>query len=396
MSQLTTHFLTVLQLVHGFCGKMVNGRPVLECIGGGVQSGARYRLAPDPDFTDPVASSSRVTVATGYTGYKPCVVLAPPGSATLTAANALATEARSAACLASESNKCAATTTTAQPKRVTAQNATAAGSATVSVSPPRTASVVTARLTPTKHLQHTAVAQTDVAVAAEAAVAEARRKEWTSSASPVGHRRADASRRYISVPVPGAGTVQQATQSSVPRTAASGDTQPRSATEPHQSASLITVAHSLSGPKQLVKVFDPARELLERTTVSPADLARSGSQHDTPSLADLIPEQVRAHQGAADQAGLIAGARPPSYKKTATQLGNRGAHAASSAAKRRRSRYCLDSDSDEELADQKKLSPEHATGEVVVPFSLRSSHQGPGGQKQGTLVASWIRWSGTD
>lgn len=368
---------------------MVNGHPVLECIGGGVQSGARYRLAPDPDFTDPVASSTHVTVATGHTEES----MRPPASTTFVEA---AEAAERAAFLASEASARRIFAATTAQRTAMAQNGTAAGSATVLVSPPGTASAVTARITPpaAPHLQHATAAQTNAAVSSKAALATAAevcKTVSTESASPVGPGRADASRRYINVSVPSTGTVQQAMQSSAPKTAASGDKRLRSATEPHQPASLTTVAHSLSATKsaskRLGKGFDPARELLERTTVSPADLARSGSQHDTPSLADLIPEQVRAHQGAADQAGLVTGARPLSYShQIGTQLGNRGAHAAISAAKRRRSRYCLDSDSDEELADQKELLPDNMRGEVVAPFSLRSSHQGHGDQKQGTFV----------
>ena len=377
---------------------MVNGHPVLECIGEG-----KYRLAPDPDFSEPDTLPSHVTVATKYTEEP----LPTPASTTLAAAGAPATEPAAQSFLASETSRSAATTAAVQPVRARAENATAARSAALPASPPGTASTAIARDSPSAatHLQHSAAAQTSAASVArktaEAAGKESARALSAEPGVPASPKRLHASRRYIDVTVPGAGTVH----SSGPKKAASDRKRSRSAAEPHQPASLK--AQLMSGPRSAVKEsFDLARELLERTTTPPADLAYTGVQRDTQSLADLIPEQVRAHQGAAEQAGLTAAAKPSgcnqqtslqsetwSAKRLSACLpNNKGKHGGSSAAKRSRNNSFLDSDSDEEPADQPEMSwlkaslPEHSRREVVAPFSLRSSHQGFDEQKQGTLV----------
>ena len=366
---------------------MVNGHPVLERIGEG-----RYRLAPDPDFTEPDTLPSHVTVATGCTEEP----LPTPANNTLPAADAPATGAAAQSFRASETSRSAATTAAIQLVRARAESAR---SAALSASPAGAASAATARDSThvATQLQHSAAAQTSAASVARKA-AEAARGLLAEAASP---NRLHASRRYIDVTVPGAATVQ----SSGPKKAASGHKRPRSAEGPHQPASLK--AQLVSGPRSAVKQsFDPARELLERTTMPPADLACTGVQHDTQSLADLIPEQVRAHQGAAGLAGLTAAAKPLGCnQQTSFQPGtlcnghlsaclpsSKDKHGRSSGAKQSRNKFLLDSDSDEEPADQPEISrlkallPEHSRREVVAPFSLRSAHQGPADQKQGIPV----------
>lgn len=369
---------------------MVNGHPVLERLGEG-----RYRLAPDPDFAEPDRLSSHAAVTAGHTE-EPSP---PPASIAPAAANAPAIQAATQSLLAFKTSRSVATKAAAplaQPYRDGAQLATAAGSAALSQSlPAGAASSATARVSPAAmHLQHSAAAQTSPA--------QSYKGHETVKSSKVGLAEVRASlpnqtravsssaitpSRYIDVSMPSAGAAQQP-KSSGPKKAVSGDKRPRSAMEPQQPAGLK--ARLLSGPKsaakRLVKSFDPARELLERTTVPSAELACDDNQCDMQSLADLVPEQFRAHQEASDQAGPTAGANPLGWSQQAGSQFNSGG---SSAAKQSRNRF-LYSDSDEELVDQKELlpepSPKHAGREIVAPFSLRLSHQESGDREQGTHV----------
>ncbi|DBA75433.1 TPA: PHD and RING finger domain-containing protein 1 [Trebouxia sp. C0004] len=124
------------------------------------------------------------------------------------------------------------------------------------------------------------------------------------------------------------------------------------------------------------------------TIASPAIASSMATrQHDTQSPeADVVLEQVTAHQASADQAEL--GASPQaggSDQQAGTSSGTRRNNRQQSSGKRSRHRFRVDSDSDEEPAEPKKLCHSRRM-EIVAPFSLRSSRKGPDDAEQGVTV----------
>lgn len=142
------------------------------------------------------------------------------------------------------------------------------------------------------------------------------------------------------------------------------------------------------------------------TVASPAEPASSMAigQHDTQSLtpwdtqsleADLIPQQVSAHQVSANQAELGGSLQAAvSHQQAGTPSGTRRNNRQQSSGKRGRHRFCIDSESDEEPAQPKKARLDGRRKEIVAPFSLRSSRKGPDDAEQGPFFQQTLKEMG--
>lgn len=377
------------QLVNGVSGKMANGRPLLVCFG---EPPGMYKLAPDPDFSAPETVSSHTMASTGYAQDPQPAHVSKNG----TAATGPVVEPVAQSFLGSNIARSAAVTAAAaeQLSRVRAQHAVSGSAALSAASPAGTASSPAATAAASIHgVAPSARAfppSTVFGVFGSGQTVNAPEAPYNMSARLApgqGAARPDALRQERPVTAPDArpGAVQ------APKLASVGFQDPAAPLPPILVAALAQInAGKAAGKKPLVT--SPLC-----TIASPADPASSMAirQHDTQSQklwdtqsleVDLIPQQVSAHQVSADQAEL--GGSPQaavSHQQAGTPSGTRRNNKQQSSGKRGRHRFRVNSESDEEPAEPKKVCLDSRRKEIVAPFSLRSSRKGPDDAEQGTF-----------
>ena len=326
-----------MQLVNGVSGKMANGRPLLVCFG---ESPGMYKLAPDPDFSAPETVSSHAMASTAYAqGPQPAHVSKNGTDATGAVIEPIALSfpgsniGRSAAVIAAAAE---------QLSKVRAQHAVSGSAALSAASPAGTASSPAATAAASMH---------GIAPSAKA----------FPPSTVFG--------------VFGSGQAVNAPEAPYNMTARLAPGQ---------------------GPARL----DALRQERPVTAFDARPGAAKG-QHDTQSQTlwdtqalevDLIPQQVSAHQVSADEAELDGSPEAAvSHQQARTPSGTRRNNRQQSSGKRGRHRFCVDSESDEEPAQPKKVCLDSRRKEtvsrrkeIVAPFSLRSSRKGPDDAEQGT------------
>lgn len=324
---------TCVQLVNGVSGKMANGHPLLVCFG---EPPGMYKLAPDPDFSAPETVSTCAMATTGHTqNPQPAHV-----SNDVTAATGPVIEPVAQSFLASGMGRSAAVTAAAadQLSRVKAQHAvsgsaalSAASPAGTASSPPATAAASIHGIAPSARAFPPSTVFGVFGSGQKVAAFDVPHIMSTRLPPGQGAARPDALRQERPVTAPDAGL---------------------SAFQAPKSAS--------------VGFQDPAAPL------PPVLVAALG--------------QISAGKVAANQAEL--GGSPHaavSHQQVGTPLGTTRNNRQQSSGKRGRHRFCIDSESDEEPAQPKKVHLDSRRKEIVAPFSLRSSRKGPDNAEQGAF-----------